>query len=125
MAGRPPKVKAKDILSDVDAYLASADPPIVAEFAHRHNITRQYLYELADKESEKGHHQLSDAIKRISEAKEIALERGGLCGDYQANMAIFSLKQLGWKDKQDITAELSAGKELPKLYEALTGDDDE
>lgn len=122
MAGRPPKVKVKDIIADVDAYLAAADPPIVAEFAHRHNITREYLYQLAEKENEKGRPQLSYAIKRISEAKEIALEKGGLCGDYQANMAIFSLKQLGWRDKQDVNAGLTA-RELPKLYEALTGDD--
>lgn len=100
--GRPPKVNIEDLLADVDAYISSADPPIVAEFAHRHNITRQYLYELAGRHRENGDSRLSDAIKRISEEKEIKLEKGALIGDYNSPMAIFSLKQLGWSDNKNI-----------------------
>ena len=51
--GRPPKVKASDLVKDVDSYIKKANPPILAEFAHLHGITRQYLYELAKKESAK------------------------------------------------------------------------
>ena len=93
--GRPPKVNIEDLINDVDDYLATADPPIVAEYAHLHNITRQYLYELANNNQE-----LSDTIKRISETKEVMLERGALKGKYQPTMAVFSLKQLGWTDRQ-------------------------
>ena len=94
--GRPPKVNIEDLINDVDDYLKHANPPIVAKYAHQHGITRQYLYELAKKDED-----LSDAIKRISEAKEAMLEEKALKGQYNASMAIFSLKQLGWRDKQE------------------------
>jgi len=99
--GRPPKVDIKKLIGDVDGYIKKANPPILAEFAHKHGITRQYLYELAETEAHKGHRELSDAIKRISEAKEITLEKKALNGEYAQNIAIFSLKQLGWKDKAE------------------------
>ena len=95
--GRPPKVNIKDLINGVDAYLEEANPPIVAEYAHLNGITRQYIYELAKKDE-----RLSDAIKRISEAKEVMLEKKALKGMYNPTMAIFSLKQLGWKDRQDV-----------------------
>lgn len=94
--GRPPKVNIEDLINGVDDYLEKANPPIVAEYAHINGITRQYIYELAKKDE-----QLSDAIKKISEAKEVMLEKKALKGQYNASMAIFSLKQLGWKDRQE------------------------
>ena len=112
--GRPPKVHVDDILAAVDPYLEEADPPILAEFAHRQGITRQYLYELAATRKAKGDERLSDAIKRLSESKEIALERGALSGHYSPSVAIFSLKQLGWTDKAVIVPEPDdAGKDDP------------
>lgn len=98
------KVRAKDLVNDADEYIRTADPPILAEYAHIHGITRQYLYQLADIEKKKGNPELSDTLKKISEAKEIKLEKKGLSGEYAPNVAIFSLKQLGWSDKQEITA---------------------
>ena len=97
--GRPPKVNIEDLISDAEAYIQSAKPPIIAEYAHLHGITRQRLYQLADKDN-----RIFDVIKRISEAKEVDLEKGGLSGKYNASIVIFSLKQLGWKDKieQDV-----------------------
>ena len=108
--GRPPKVNIEDLINDASEYIATADPPILAEYAHIHGITRQYLYELANSNKE-----LSDTIKTISEAKEVVLERKGLSGEYTASMAIFSLKQLGWKD----TAEVTDTKALDKLDSIL------
>lgn len=99
--GRPRKVNVKDLLADLDDYIATADPPIVAEYAHLHGITRQRLYQLANEEKDKGRPALFDAIKKLSEAKEIALERGGLSEHFHPSVAIFSLKQLGWRDRQD------------------------
>lgn len=110
MAGRPRKIDYKKIVSDADDYIANADPPIVAEYAHLHGITRQYLYELADREKSNGNSEISDTIKKISEAKEIILERKGLSGDYNATMSVFSLKQLGWKDRQEIVDETALAK---------------
>lgn len=117
--GRPPKVNIEDLLADVDAYIASANPPIVAEFAHRHNITRQYLYELADRHRANGDRRLSDAIKGISEAKEVKLEKGALTGDYNSPMAIFSLKQLGWSDNKNVPVYGEQAQEDDPLTKSL------
>lgn len=99
--GRPPKVNIDDLIADADDYIQSANPPIVAEYAIMHGITRQYLYELAKKEDNEGRHDLSDTIKKITDSKAILLERNALLGKYNPTMAIFSLKQIGWKDKPD------------------------
>lgn len=95
---RPRKLDYQKLIDDADDYIASAEPPILAEYAHLHGITRQYLYELAEREKNAGNPQLSDTIKKISEAKEVKLERNGLNGTYNSTMSVFSLKQLGWKD---------------------------
>lgn len=117
--GRPPKVKVDDILAALDPYLKEADPPIVAEFAHLCGITRQRLYSLADEKKKKGDERLFDAIKRLSEEKEIRLERGALSGHYSPSVAIFSLKQLGWTDKAVVIQEDSGGKTDDALTAAI------
>lgn len=108
--GRPPKVNIEDLINDAEKYIKTADPPIIAEYAHLHGITRCYLYQLAESNPD-----LSNTIKMISEAKEIKLEKNALIGRYQHTMAIFSLKQLGWRDVQDVVDE----KALQKLDDIL------
>ena len=95
---RPRKLNYQTLIDDADAYIASADPPILAEYAHLHGITRCYLYQLAEAEKNAGRPELSNTIKKISEAKEYILEKNALNGKYNATMSVFSLKQLGWKD---------------------------
>lgn len=95
---RPRKLDYQTLIDDADAYIASADPPILAEYAHLHGITRCYLYQLAEAEKNAGRPELSNTIKKISEAKEYILEKNALNGKYNATMSVFSLKQLGWKD---------------------------
>ena len=120
--GRPPKVDVDDILAAVDPYLKEADPPILAEFAHRCGITRQRLYSLADEKKKAGDPRLFDAIKRLSESKEIALERGALSGHYSPSVAIFSLKQLGWSDKPPVVPETDDDAADDQLTAALKED---
>lgn len=72
-------------------YVESTDIPIVAEFAYQNGLHRQQLYDMEE---------LSDALKACTSKKEAALERQALAGDVNVTMAIFSLKQLGWKDVQ-------------------------
>lgn len=117
--GRPPKVKVDDILAAVDSYLEQADPPIVAEFAHLCGITRQRLYSLADEKKRAGDPRLFDAIKRLSEEKEIRLERGALSGHYSPSVAIFSLKQLGWTDKAVVIPEETSSANEDALTAAI------
>ena len=119
--GRPPKVNIEDLINDADDYIKKADPPIVNVYAHLLNITGNYLYHLADKLEAKGEPELKHTIKKIAEAKAITLEKKALKGRYNASMAIFSLKQLGWKDKQE---EKSDDDDLVKQFlEELKGND--
>jgi hypothetical protein len=119
--GRPPKVNIDDLINDADEYIKTADPPIVNEYAHLHNITGNYLYHLADKLEGEGKPELKHTIKKIAEAKAVILEKKTLNGQYNSSMAIFSLKQLGWKDKQE---EKSEDDDLVKKFlEELKGHD--
>jgi hypothetical protein len=52
--------------------------------------------------------ELFDTIKKITEAKEVMLEKGALVGVFNSSMAIFSLKQVGWKDKIETENELKS-----------------
>jgi len=73
--------------------------PILAEFAYQNNISREQLYQYPE---------LTYAIKRLLLKKESQLEKFGLTKN--SSMAIFSLKQLGWTDKSEITGK--DGKDL-------------
>lgn len=87
------RVSVRKLVKDADEYIREAMPPIVAEYANQHGISRQYIYQLGKKYPE-----VNDTIKKIIDAKEICLERNGLNGNFNPAMAIFSLKQLGWRD---------------------------
>lgn len=91
--GRPPAHDGQRLLADFLTYIRSTNVPIVAEFAYRNGIHRQQLYEIPE---------LSDAIRFCITKKEADLERGALTGILNHTMAIFSLKQLGWRDKQEV-----------------------
>lgn len=45
---------------------------------------------------------LDISIKNLINAKEYMLERLGLKGKINTTMAVFSLKQLGWRDQQQV-----------------------
>lgn len=89
-------------------YIDTTDIPIVAEFAYKNNVRRQFLYE---------NDILSDTIKRLIDKKEANLERQGLENKINHTMAIFSLKQLGWKDRQEIdnNVNLKADKSILEI----------
>lgn len=58
-------------------------------FAFKHGISRQRLYEFEE---------FRELIELCHTKKEADLEIGALTGAFPPSMAIFSLKQLGWKD---------------------------
>jgi len=97
--GRPKKVTAEILVRDIEPYLRSTAVPILAEFAHQHGITRSYLYQLAYAERDAGRPELSNGLAWLSEAKEVALEKGGLTGKLNPSVVKFSLKQLGWREE--------------------------
>ena len=87
----------ENIRLDMEKYTERENIPIVAEFAYKHNVPRQTLYVFAEQDSK-----FSDAIKRLVAKKEAQLEKLGLLNAINSSMAIFSLKQLGWRDKQEM-----------------------
>jgi len=72
-------------------YIDNTTIPIIAEFAYMNDIERQYLYD---------NKMFSTLLKKCIAKKEANLEKGALTGKLNPTMAIFSLKQIGWKDKQ-------------------------
>lgn len=94
--GRPPKYDIEYIIETMDRYIEETELPIFKEVCYLNNWNTKYIYELGSKNEE-----LSDTIKKLSDKKEVVLERGGLIGKYNPTMVVFSLKQLGWKDKQE------------------------
>lgn len=95
--------KYKNIKDKLDQYIKETEIPIISEFAYLNNYSRQYLYTIEE---------IQDSIKRLISKKEAQLEKLALTGKINHTMAIFSLKQLGWKDVQDINANVSANAEV-------------
>ena len=93
---RPKIYIIKDIVKIIDNYVKETDLPILKEVCYQNGWRYESIMNLEPKEED-----LDDAIKRLVNKKEAELERGGLTGKYNNTMAIFSLKQLGWKDKQE------------------------
>jgi hypothetical protein len=92
--GRPPKVKMEDMPELVEKfkrYIEETDIPIIAEFSYQNGFGKQYLYDRPE---------FSDLLKIATAKKEAALEIGTLKGVLNPAMAVFSLKQLGWRDKE-------------------------
>lgn len=121
--GRPPKKLADGTLKydienmciKIDEYIDSKkeDIPILKECCLLNDWDYDYFMEL-----KRNNHTLSQSSKKLLGWKEVNLERFGLTGCIEKTMAIFSLKQLGWSDKQDIQITKSkddAAEELDKI----------
>ena len=91
------------IMEYANEYLSIVDIPIVCEFANAIGVVGDTLYNKSNTDTE-----VRAAIRMISDAKQVALEVGALTGKLNATMAIFSLKQMGWKDRVDMDARLEA-----------------
>lgn len=63
--------------------------------------------------------ELTHSIKRLLDLKEIMLERGGLNGDFDKTFAIFSIKQLGWTDKQEIETTGAINNNIESIKQVL------
>jgi len=101
-----------DLNEKLEKYIKETYIPIVAEFAYLNNIRRQALYE---------HKPLSDTIKKLIYKKEANLERDGLDKSKFTPMHAFSLKQLGWKDRQEI--ERDEDFNFKEIADAIRGSD--
>jgi hypothetical protein len=81
-------------------------------------LSRQCFYDYYDKDE-----RFADIVTRIREECETDAREKFELGVIPSQLAGLWMSKYGYSTKQNMAAELSAGKELPKLYEALTGDD--
>ena len=88
--------------------------PIFKECCMKNHWNPQYVEELARNNDE-----LSASIKGLISWKEILLEQGMLYGTIKHGAAIFSLKQLGWRDNQNITFNKAEDVEDDELTKSL------
>jgi|AntDeeMetagen681_2_1112603.scaffolds.fasta_scaffold03827_8 hypothetical protein len=115
--GRPIKFDeayCDKIITEMEEYMDSVDIPILAEFAYTHNYSRQSLYK---------HEKLRDTRKKMMMKKEAQLEKLGLLNVINGTMAIFSLKQLGWKDKQEVEHTGGAAEAVHGFLKNQAGDE--
>jgi len=98
--GRPkkPKYVIKSMVKIIDEYTDKALIPILKECCFENNWGYDYVMEL-----ERKHEELSRSIKRLKTRKEAVLEKMLYTGQNNTGY-IFSLKQLGWRDKFEVTA---------------------
>lgn len=93
-AGRPREYDREAIYAAFEKYIAETDIPIIAEFSYKQGFGKATLYDWPE---------FSNLLNLCTAKKESALESKGLAGDVNTTMAIFSLKQLGWSDRNDLT----------------------
>lgn len=110
MAGRKPKYTPEQIntlCTQLEDYINNTNIPSIQGFCYKYNITRQTLYD---------YEQFSTLKERLINKKESVIEEWALKNKINATMAIFSLKQLGWSDKQEIA---HSGVIENKTHEAI------
>ena len=109
-SGRKPsgKYNTAEMAEIINKYTDEAELPILKEVCYLNSWYYVYLTELQEKENELPIEDrlLTLSIKRLLSKKEVELEKGALIGKYQQTMAVFSLKQLGWRDKQDVEVDI-------------------
>lgn len=96
----PERIRDRDaVLARFERYIAEHDVPIVAEFAAREGFHKAVLYKWDEAQ---------ELLGLCVTKKEAALERGLLEGKLVPSGAIFSLKQLGWKDRVEHSGDENA-----------------
>ena len=95
----------KEKLNAMNEYIEATDIPILKEFCYTNDIPSNHIYDYKE---------FSESIKRLIDKKEAQLEKQALKNEVNCTMAVFSLKQLGWTDKQVIEQTNTNIKLTPK-----------
>ena len=101
--GRPQKFTKKqlrELMVEFTQYIEAEKIPTVAGFAADHKLGKNYFYDRAE---------FSELIKRCHSKREAGLERGAISGEINPTVAIFALKQLGWRDRFDYNVTVKEG----------------
>lgn len=109
-----PKYEIDYMLDKIYEYTETTELPILKEVCYLNNWNYDYV-----KQMEARDENLSHSIKRLLNKKEVELEKGGLCGKYNKTMAVFSLKQLGWRDSIEINNNEMMDKKLAGIVKKL------
>ena len=117
---RPTKYNQDEMIDIIELYIEETELPIFKEVCYKNNWYDKYVYEMAQKNED-----LSNSIKKLIAKKEVELERGGITGRYNPTMAIFSLKQLGWKDRPEDDSDTKTADALNSLVQAIKKGDRE
>ena len=119
--GRPPEIDANVLADRLLAYIddkckSDREYPILSEFTYQCGILRERIYQIAEtKDGER----LSYAIKRCSEAKEFRIERLSSRNKINPTIAIFTLKQMGWKDEIKHSGNVGLGPSWEEVRMAI------
>ncbi len=114
--GRPRTYNDKqteEIKKLLNEYINKTDVPILAEFAYQNNIPRTTFYDYPE---------FSTLIKKLIDKKESQLEKLALFNVINSTMAVFSLKQIGWRNEQEVNVKTDL-EEFSKAMKNLESDD--
>ena len=95
--------QVKKIIAEFEEYIDATTIPIISEFCYTHDVLRDDLY---------NYEEFYPTMRRCIAKKEANLEKLSLIGQISTPQAIFSLKQLGWKDRQDVTTTGTIGVKI-------------
>ena len=95
---RPITYHPEEMIEIIEKYTEETELPILKEVCYLNNWNYDTVMRL-QRENEL----LYQSIKRLLAKKEVVLEKKGLDGSMNKSMAMFSLKQLGWRDRQEVT----------------------
>lgn len=95
--GRPNTGKYDNLIEDIVEYTNNTEYPILKELCYMKHYNYDYVMQ-----KQKNDENLSQSIKELLYKKEAYLEREGIKGNIAQTMAVFTLKQLGWRDNIDV-----------------------
>lgn len=131
-AGRPknPIYEISYMIDQIDKYLRECNVdgsqhtktgqrkplriPVLKECALKNGWNYDYLNQLQNENKD-----LCDKVHELLGWKEVLLEQGMLYGTIKHGAAIFSLKQLGWRDNQVVTFNKGEDVEDDELTKSL------
>ena len=97
---RPKTGKYDNVVQDIIDYTEQTEYPILKELCYLKHYNYDYVMQL-----QRDNEELSQSIKELLDKKESYLEREGIKGNLAQTMAVFTLKQLGWRDNIEVKAE--------------------
>lgn len=110
--GRPKTGKYDNLVKEIQEYTKKTEYPILKEFCYK----KHYNYDTIMK-YQRDNEELMQSIKELLYKKETYLEKNGILGKLSNTMAVFTLKQLGWKD--NIEVKTNAIEDLTTLADML------